>query len=115
MMLLVALAGGFGALARAGADKLAARDGPPAWRATLAVNILGSFLLGLASQTLTGSWLAIAGTGFLGGFTTFSSASWQVARELGKGNRLLAFGLVVGTTVGCLLAAWGGTHLGAQR
>ncbi|MCS5732789.1 fluoride efflux transporter FluC [Herbiconiux daphne] len=50
---------------------------------TAVVNVCGSFLLGLVMSAATTSfgpaWLAIAGTGFLGGFTTFSTASVDTA------------------------------------
>jgi len=43
----------------------------------LVVNVIGSFLLGLLTGIphLAPAWLAILGTGVLGGFTTFSSVA----------------------------------------
>ena len=80
--LLVALAGGLGAVVRflvdAAVGGRARRFGMPL--GTVVVNVTGSFLLGL----LTGWWAThtadpgvrlVLGTGFLGGYTTISTAS----------------------------------------
>lgn len=50
--------------------------------ATLTVNIIGSFLIGLAmafaaKQQDHGTWRLLLATGFCGGFTTFSALSWE--------------------------------------
>ena len=45
---------------------------------TWLVNVAGSFLLGLLSGApVTGHWLALLGTGFCGGFTTYSAFAVQ--------------------------------------
>lgn len=79
----VAVAGGLGAGARYTLDGLIThRSRRTLPIATLIINVTGSFLLG----ALTG-WIAargesagslIAGVGFLGGFTTFSTASVEL-------------------------------------
>jgi CrcB protein len=85
-VLLVALAGGLGAVARFVLDgALTARR---SWRypmGTTVINLSGSFLLGLlaglaARQLLPGSALLVLGTGFLGGYTTFSTAAFETVR-----------------------------------
>ena len=103
MIWLVALAGGLGAVARAGVDRLATLWFP-AWTATLTVNLLGSFALGVAASSLSGTALAVVGAGFCGGFTTFSSACWQAAREIGRRNIAFAVGYTAATVAGCLSA-----------
>ena len=108
MIWLVALAGGIGAVARAGVDRLVARR-HAAWLATIGINIAGSFILGLASAALTGPALAVVGAGFCGGFTTFSSACWQAARELGRRRPWFAVGYTAATIAGCLSAVLLGT------
>lgn len=110
MIWLIALAGGLGAVARAGIDRLVTRR-LPAWVATLIVNVVGSLLLGVASARLDGAALAAAGAGFCGGFTTFSSACWQAARELGRRRPAFAVGYTLATVAGCLTAVWVGTLL----
>jgi len=106
----IGLLGGLGAVARvrlgAAVDRRAASPFP--W-GTLAVNLTGSFALGLlAGAGLDGDGYALAATGFLGAFTTFST--WVVdARLLGSrlGTRNLAAALALG-----LLAVWVGRELG---
>jgi len=82
-LLLVALGGAIGAVARYGVGlAVAGQDGVEGYWATLIVNVLGCGLMGalvawlstrgpLAEQTL---WLLV-GVGMLGAFTTFSSFS----------------------------------------
>lgn len=75
--LLVALAGGLGAGSRFSLDawvRPRVSDRLP-W-STLLINVTGSFLLGLlVGLGADDSWRSIAGVGFLGGYTTFSTAS----------------------------------------
>lgn len=60
-------------------------DGRLPW-GTLAVNVAGSFLLGLLSAaSLSSDELALLGVGFCGGFTTYSAFSVQTH---GLGPRL---------------------------
>jgi CrcB protein len=95
-LIAVAIAGGAGAAARFVFDGTIrhrwAADFP---YGTLIVNITGSFLLGV----LTGLVLfhgqpheltLIAGTGFCGGYTTFSTASFETVRLLQQRAYLLA-------------------------
>jgi CrcB protein len=68
---------------------------------TLAVNVLGSFLLGLLSALALGAHpIALLGTGFCGGFTTYSAFAVQT-HGLG---RLRATAYAVATIGGALLA-----------
>lgn len=112
-ILLVSLAGGIGAATRFvfdGAVNRRFRGVLPA--GTLAINIIGSFLLGLitgaASHHLAGvgpDVRSIAGTGFCGGFTTFSTASVETLR-LWRADGIRPSTLyAVATLVGALLAA----------
>jgi len=88
---LIAVAGGLGAVARFTVDGQVARvnrSGLPL--GTLVVNVTGSFLLGLVTGWLltgaAGESAAILGTGFLGGYTTFSTASVEAARLVRAGR-----------------------------
>ncbi|MET0448384.1 MAG: CrcB family protein [Aeromicrobium sp.] len=87
-VLLMALAGGLGAGSRYGLDtwmRPRVSDRLP-WP-TLLINVTGSFALGLLVGLGTDStWLTIAGTGFLGGYTTFSTASVETV-QLALGGR----------------------------
>jgi len=78
-VLLVALGAALGAPLRfAVATALDAERFP---RGTLLVNVAGSFLLGLfVGGGVTGTALAFLGTGFCGGFTTYSAFAVQTHR-----------------------------------
>ncbi len=78
---------------------------------TLAVNVIGSFLLGLVMEGSLRSTLlspevrmGIA-TGFLGGFTTFSTFSYETVRLLEEGSMLQAGANILLNVVVCLAFA----------
>jgi CrcB protein len=81
--MLLAVGGGAGALARyAVAGWVYRRVGTAFPWGTLAVNVIGSLLLGLVVTGLASSPFqiqlgAVLATGFLGDFTTFSSFSYE--------------------------------------
>ncbi|WP_453984895.1 fluoride efflux transporter CrcB [Brevibacterium casei] len=82
----IAVAGGLGAVARMVVDGLikSRMGGAIPW-GTILINISGSLLLGFAAglaagQMLPEEWFLIVGTGFLGGYTTFSTASFETVR-----------------------------------
>jgi CrcB protein len=75
--LLLALAGGLGAGTRYSLDAwVRPRVSPRLPWSTHLINISGSLLLGLVvGLGADDTWHTILGTGFLGGYTTFSTAS----------------------------------------
>ena len=80
---------------------------------TLAVNILGSFAIGLlwAGQLDRTGLMAFLMIGVLGGFTTFSTFSLDVLRLMSDG-RMGAAGLYALSSVGlALLACYAGLSL----
>jgi CrcB protein len=109
-MIVIALAGGAGAALRLVVDGLVRnRVGTALPWGTLAINIVGSFALGwLVGAGAGRTWLDVAGTGFLGGFTTFSAASFETAR-LASDRRWPA---AVGYGAGSLVASVGAASLG---
>jgi CrcB protein len=84
---------------------------------TLLVNVSGSFLIGLLMQLgSTGEWLsptlrATLAVGVLGGFTTYSSFSYEAVRFFQAGAAGRALGYVAVTTIGCLAACAAGFEL----
>jgi CrcB protein len=106
--ILVGLGGAAGALARYTVDRLL--DGGR--RSTLAVNVLGSTLLGaVAAASLPPAALALAATGFCGAFTTFSSFALNVTRALDTGQVDIALADAVGTLAAALAGVWIGSLL----
>ena len=118
--LLVCASGGIGAAARLVLDVLIRsriRSSYPV--ATTTINLTGSLLLGLltglaAGRLLPEPWLIIAGTGLLGGYTTFSTASVELVRLVRDDRRWTALGLAAGMLVLSLAAAAAGLWLGSR-
>ncbi|WP_281328033.1 fluoride efflux transporter CrcB [Polyangium sp. 6x1] len=85
---------------------------------TLAVNVVGSFLLALLFQlsrsaTWLGPTLQVAlGAGFLGGFTTYSTFNLELVQYVHNGQPRLAALYGAATLVGCLGAGFVGMYLG---
>ncbi len=113
--LWVGTAGFAGAVARYGLDGLVGRHARGAFPwATLAVNLSGSFLLGLLFALFTERWvvdgdLRVALTvGFVGSYTTFSTFALETLRLGQDGRPALAVANVVVSVVAGLLAVWAG-------
>jgi fluoride exporter len=116
-ILLLGLAGGLGAGTRFVVDGLVRskiRTALPV--GTIAINVTGSFLLGLVAGAVMVhaapvELQAIAGTGFLGGYTTFSTASFETVRLIQSRRTGLALLNGVGTAVAGIGAAAAGLAL----
>ena len=113
VVLAVGLVGGLGAIARFTLDgAVTARLGRQLPFGTLAVNISGAFVLGVLAATLSGDAYRIAGTGFLGAYTTFSTWMFE-SHRLGEDGRLRAGALNIAVSLALgLTASWLGRHLG---
>ncbi len=117
-LILLGLAGGLGAAARFVVDGLVrarVRSAVPV--GTILINVTGSLLLGLlAGAALHGAppeLQAVAGTGFLGGYTTFSTASVETIRLIQASRPGTAALNALGTLAAALLAAGAGFALAA--
>lgn len=84
------------------------------------INVSGAGLLGLLtgyavahSTAATADLLAVAGTGFLGAYTTFSTEEWQTLGMLRSGAGMEATS-VVGSLAASLALAGLGLWLGAR-
>ncbi|MFV3128503.1 fluoride efflux transporter CrcB [Niveispirillum sp. KHB5.9] len=115
MVFYVAIGGAFGSVARYLTAVGFARwtDGGFPW-ATLTVNIVGSFIMGLLTALMAGAWVpspevrAFLTVGILGGFTTFSSFSLDAANMLQRGD----IGLAAAYVLSSLVIGFGGLFAG---
>ena len=102
---LTFIAGASGAVARFEVDALIKlRWRSPFPLGTLLINVTGSLLLGvLAGLVLFGGqpsvWQTVFGTGFCGGYTTFSTASFETVRLVQQGRHGYALANAVGSLV----------------
>ena len=106
--------GAVGAVARAGVQGIALkRERIPFFIGTLVVNLSGAFALGLLHGAgASGTWLKLAGAGFLGAYTTFSGWMLETERLNGISSRLAVGYLLLPLAAG-LVAVWLGNSLGA--
>ncbi len=122
-LLAVALGGAFGAVSRYLISGWVARltHESPFPYGTLAVNVTGSFLLGLmmglggeGRLMLPPAVRVVLGIGFLGAFTTFSTFSYETIEALRIGDFRVAIGNTVISVVTALAACWLGLELGTR-
>ena len=131
-LILVGLGGSLGAAAREGLVLAIPNDGGLPW-AILLANIVGALILGLLLSALTrhashhpsptppshGGMLPrrrslqlLLGTGFCGGFTTYSTLAVGVVLLGGSSGLGLAAAYGLGTVAAGALATWAGLALG---
>ena len=118
VVVMLALAGGLGAGARFvldGAIRARGRTTLPV--GTMLINVSGSLALGLLAGLVLANRLpaevqTVAGTGFLGGYTTFSTASVETVRLIQSGRPGTGLLNALGTMVLALAAAAGGLAAG---
>lgn len=81
---------------------------------TLLVNLSGAFLIGLVFTILTNRvvddpmWRHLTIIGFLGGYTTFSSYTYEAVAMLQDGRWTAALGYMLGSNALGLIACFGG-------
>lgn len=115
-LLWVALGGGLGAVARFLVSTWLFMPGRFPW-ATLAINIAGSFAIGVLwgvgqQQPWFDSWgRYLLVVGVLGGFTTFSAFSLETAALMETGRHAQALGYVLASVLLCVLMALLGQRL----
>jgi CrcB protein len=109
-LLLVALGAAVGAPLRYLVDRAVQRrhDSVFPW-GTFAVNVTGSFLLGvLVGGAVPKSLLALLGTGLCGALTTYSTFGYETVRLVSEGSRTYAVLNAVASVVAGLGAAFCG-------
>ncbi len=118
-VLAICIGASLGALARWGLGLWLSPGALIPW-GTLAANLLGGYLVGLAIATfqalpqLDPVWRLALVTGFLGALTTFSSFSAEVVGMLGQQRYLLAFGTAAMHLFGSLLLTVAGMRTAAM-
>lgn len=119
-IIAVALGGSFGAVVRflmsSGIYQWLGRGFP---YGTLVVNVIGSFMLGLLTEslmqqriTITFEYRAAILVGFIGAFTTFSTFSLETFYLIEQGHLSKAALNIVTSISSCLLAIWIGLLCG---
>lgn len=117
-VLLVALGGAIGAALRyLVGTSLAARLGPDFPWGTFFVNVTGSFLIGVVlllvdDGLLTPGARLFLAVGVLGGYTTFSTYSYEALRLMADGEVLKTLIYVFGQVFACLLGVYLGVVVG---
>jgi CrcB protein len=119
--LLILLGGGIGSLARyVAGSAIMTRFGSRFPLGTMAVNVTGSFLIGLLMTLLTErwqphpNWRLLLVVGFLGGYTTFSSFEWETFSAVREGGFWIGLANVVGSVAFGYAAVWLGALLGRR-
>ena len=119
--LWVALGGALGSVARYWmTNAVAALTGPRFPWGTIAINIIGSFIIGFVAflttpvgrVSISFDIRAFILVGICGGYTTFSAFSLQTLELMRSGHWLEAGANILLSVVACILAAWAGYVLG---
>ena len=107
-LVLLAIGGAIGTISRYGLGKWL---GDVAWAkgfplGTFVINTTGSFVLGMAAVLILErlppeyqNWYLLVGTGFCGGYTTFSTFEWETYKLIRDGSFWMALANVVGSVV----------------
>ena len=116
--LLIVAGGGLGSLARyLAGSAIMTRFGSRFPLGTLAVNVTGSFLIGLLMTLLTErfqphpNWRLLLVVGFLGGYTTFSSFEWETYATIREGGFWIGLANIVGSVAFGYAAVWLGAMM----
>lgn len=114
-LFLVGLGGAIGAMARFEMGRLI---GMRAWpMATFFVNLSGSFLMGFITGLLSANiggqgWRLLLCVGVLGGYTTFSAFSLELALMVERQQWLTAIGYATSSVLGAVVALFLGLWIG---
>ncbi|RUL56897.1 fluoride efflux transporter CrcB [Lysinibacillus antri] len=106
--LMVALGGGVGATLRYITQVGIQKGNLPTYYATIIVNLLGSLLLGIAANWSIENQtdLSFLTIGVLGGFTTFSTFSFDVVKLIDQKQYVTMMIYIVTNLLGGLLFFW---------
>ena len=117
MLGVIMAGGGLGAGLRAALGHWVANNIASAFPlGTFAVNVVGSFAIGiisivLADRMIQADWMRLfLITGLLGGFTTFSSFSLETVNLIQNGRAVLATGYIAASVIVCVGGAMAGIY-----
>ncbi|MEN2711698.1 fluoride efflux transporter CrcB [Sphingomonas sp. NPDC092331] len=117
-LILVMLGGAFGSGARFLTGKLTlAWFGPNYPWGTLAVNLIGGFLMGVFVGTLAKlgqggeQWRLLIAVGVLGGYTTFSAFTLDLMNMIQRGDYGMGLAYVLASVVGSAVALFAGLSI----
>ncbi|AEI35057.1 fluoride efflux transporter CrcB [Francisella salina] len=114
LLVLVGIGGGLGAMSRFALTQATANISKQIPLGILLCNVIGSLIIGMMAAFLIETKLfnedistyvrSLFVTGFLGGFTTFSSFSLDILNLLQRGEVLLAIGYILVSVIVSLIA-----------
>ncbi len=117
ILCVIMAGGGLGAGLRAALGQWVATNVASAFPlGTFTVNVIGSFAIGVASVVLAdraiqADWIRVfLMTGFLGGFTTFSSFSIETVHLIQNGRAALAASYIAASVILCVGGAMAGIY-----
>lgn len=116
LLICIFLGAGLGAVARYGMQVGFLRIWPNYPAGTLAVNVIGCFLMGgllawAIKNPMSSEMRAFLAVGLLGGFTTFSAFAGESLEMLQRGAVLPALGYAAASVAGCLASCAAGFAL----
>src|SRR5215831_1354018 len=110
-LFLIAIGGALGSVSRWGCQRWIYQLHPhPFPFGTFTVNILGSFLIGVfyalseKGNLMSADWRLFLTTGFCGGFTTFSTFSFETITLLREGNYAYALSYILLSVIAGIVA-----------
>lgn len=112
-LVLLAISGALGTIARyllaKWMDEIAWRTGFPL--GTFVINVSGSFVLGVVATVVLEwlspsqrDWYLLFGTGFCGGYTTFSTFEWETFKLVRDGSHWTALANIAASVLAGFLA-----------
>lgn len=113
-LLLVGAGGALGSIARYAVSLLFAHFAIGSHWATLLVNVVGSFMIGLLLTVLSNGAYLFAVVGFCGGFTTFSTFSSQALQLFQAGERVTAVAYMALSVVVSILMVLAGMYVAGK-
>ena len=122
-MLMLMAGGAIGTLARYAVGKWFSEQpwGQAFPFGTMFINVGGSFILGFAAILIMERlppehehWYLLVGTGFCGGYTTFSTFEWETFKLVRDGSWWFALGNVFGSVVAGFVGVVAGVLLAAM-